>query len=77
MDDLRYFATAEKLIERAPAEKKEAAAAQLAKVRESLDTRGRRRMRRSQAMDEAAQLNLYNLPQSKREEVIKIILSVL
>ena len=77
MDDLWYFATAEKLIERAPAEKKIAAAAQLAKVRESLDTKGRRRMRRGQAMDETAQLNYFNVSQNTREKVISIILELL
>lgn len=77
MDDLRYIATAERLVQYAPVEKKEEARVRLQAVFNSIDPTRREKTSLGEAHDELSVLKHYNEPQRVRDEVIGIILSLL
>jgi hypothetical protein len=75
MDDLRYFATAENLIENAPSEERAVAGEKLEKLKKSLDpTYGRRRRGSRETVD--LPRDYYLEAQRARNEAIRIILSL-
>lgn len=77
-DDLRYFATAEKLIESAPTGMKEEMAARLEDVRERLEPgRFRQVYPEGEDHDEMTVLDSYYIPQKARDLVIGMILEML
>ena len=77
MDDLRYIATAERMVQYAPAEKKDEARVRLQAVFNSIDPTRREKTALGEAHDELSVLKHYNEPQRVRDEVIEIILSLL
>jgi len=77
MDDLRYFATAEKLIQQAPAGEKEAAQKRLDEVRNSIDPEYRYNPPKEKMQDEKAVLDYYLESQRVRDEVISIIMELI
>ncbi|HUU29158.1 MAG TPA: glycoside hydrolase domain-containing protein [archaeon] len=77
MDDLRYFATAERLIERAPEKKKTVFKKRLDQVRDSIEPEHRRRRPAGKTPGQMSLLEYYNEPQRVRNEVIEIILELL
>ena len=77
MDDLRYLATAEKLLDRAPErENINALRSRLQEVRNSIDPERRTSPRGEEDLDEQAKLKFYNEPARLRDEVIEIILDL-
>ena len=77
MDDLRYIATAERMVQYAPAEKKDDARVRLQAVFNSIDPTRREKTALGEAHDELSVLKHYNEPQRVRDDVIEIILSLL
>jgi len=77
MDDLRYFATAENLIDKAPEAKKAIARQKLESIRNSIEQRERRRAPRGEMPGESILLEYYNEPVRIRNAVIDIILELL
>ncbi|RLB13131.1 MAG: hypothetical protein DRG82_16265, partial [Deltaproteobacteria bacterium] len=75
MDDLRYSATAENLIKRAPAEKKAQARKKLEAVKNSI--KPGERPPSGKSLDEQRLLKYYNEPTRIRNQVIDIILDLL
>jgi hypothetical protein len=76
MDDLRYFATAEKLAGAAQADRQEAARERLEAIRSSIDPSRRRAVAGGEGRDEASVLKYYGEPQRVRDEVIRLILDL-
>jgi len=77
MDDLRYLATAERLVHYAPAGKRGEAGVRLEAVFNSINPTRREKARLGEEHDEYSALAHYNEPQRVRDEVIEIILSLL
>ncbi|MEA2062173.1 MAG: hypothetical protein U9P14_00620 [Gemmatimonadota bacterium] len=77
MDDLRYLATAEHLIEQAPAKKGAAVHRKLESLKESIDPSSRGLKPPEEVKTRAAALKYYNEPERVRAEVIDIILDLL
>ena len=77
MDDLRYLATAQWLIGRAPTGLREKAARRLESLRSTIDPSRRRGVPRGEAHDEMSVLAHYSLPQHVRDEATAIILELL
>ena len=77
VDDLRYFATAEKMIENLPEGRREQAAALLEQVRGSIDPHYRSSPgRRGREMSGEELLEYRMAPQRVREKVVEIILGL-
>jgi hypothetical protein len=77
MDDLRYLATAEKLLDRAPERGDiNALRGRLRRLKESVDPRGGISPPRGAGLDESAKLDYYLKPARLRDEVIQIILDL-
>jgi len=76
VDDLRYFATAERAIARARGDRKAVASESLMALRESVEPTRRQRVARGEDHDEVSVLDQYNEPQRIRNELISIILSL-
>ena len=74
MDDLRYFATAESLIEDAPPDKRSAALERLEQLKGSLDPNYGRRFRRRGGREPTQ--NDFLEVQHARDAAIEIILSL-
>ncbi|MFC1614175.1 glycoside hydrolase domain-containing protein [Gemmatimonadota bacterium] len=77
MDDLRYFATAQRMIDRAPATVQPQARSRLYQIRNGIDPNRRKQTPTGEAHDELSVLEHYSQPQSVRDEVIKLILDLL
>ncbi|HUW83889.1 MAG TPA: glycoside hydrolase domain-containing protein [Phycisphaerae bacterium] len=75
-DDLRYVATAAKLIALAPPDVREKAAAKLEAIRLSLDPSRRRRAPRGEEHDEVSLVQHVNEPQRVRDAIIELILEL-
>jgi hypothetical protein len=75
-DDLRYVATAERLIALAPPDVREAAAAKLEAIRLSLDPSRRRRAPRGEEHDEVSLVEHVNEPQRVRDAIVELILEL-
>ncbi len=76
LDDLRYFATAEKLVERCPEAGREQAHRRLAEIRESIDPTRRRPAPLGERHDELSVLEHYGEPEAIRGRVIALILEL-
>lgn len=76
-DDLRYFATAEKLLKSAPTGKKERLREKLDKIKLSLKPgRFRQAYPEGETHDEMTVLEDYLIPQAIRDQVIEVILEI-
>jgi hypothetical protein len=75
-DDLRYVATAEKLISLAPPEVRKKASERLQAIRLSLDPSRRQRAPRAEEHDEVSVVTLVNEPQRVRDALIDLILEL-
>ncbi|HUU29159.1 MAG TPA: glycoside hydrolase domain-containing protein [archaeon] len=77
MDDLRYLATAEMLIGKAPEAKKAPTRQKLESIKNSIEPDDRRSRPPGEARDEAGRLKYYTEATRLRNEVIEIILDLL
>jgi len=77
MDDLRYIATAESLIDKAKGEKKRAAAARLKKLRQALDPEIRKRDMAGKENEIPQLPENHDDPELLRQQVLEIILDLL
>jgi len=77
MDDLRYFATAERMIDRAPVKVQPEARALLYKIRTSIDPNRRKSTPTGEAHDQLSVLEHYGEPQRIRDKVIELILDLM
>jgi hypothetical protein len=77
MDDLRYFATAERMIDRAPVYVQPEARSRLFKIRSSIDPNRRKGTPTGEDHDELSILDHYSEPQKVREQVIELIQDIL
>jgi len=77
MDDLRYFATAERMIDRAPVYVQPEARSRLFKIRSSIDPNRRKGTPTGEDHDELSILDHYSEPQKVREQVIELIQDLL
>jgi hypothetical protein len=76
-DDLRYVATVEWMIDRAPVDVKKKALRRLEEIRMSVEPGRRRQVPRGEFHDEVSVLAHYSEPQRVRDEVIKLIMELL